>query len=97
MWHNGRLCDGLWGLGLAVVTEMVNSLGENDAGALVLENALTYFYYEKYYILCALYSPDLLANALGRKRTKHQRLQISLVALQEIEHDITLMCHLAKN
>ena len=56
MWHNGRLCDGLWGLGLAVVTAMVNSLGENDAGALVLDNALTYFYSEKYYILCGFFS-----------------------------------------
>ena len=41
MWHKGRLRDGLWGLGLAVVTTMVNSLGENDASALVLDNALT--------------------------------------------------------
>lgn len=97
VWHNSRLCDGLWGLGLAVVTAMVNSLGENDAGALVLDNALTYFYSEKDYILCALYSPDLPANALGRKRTKHQRPQTSLVALQETGHAITLMCHLAKN
>ena len=76
---------------------MVNSLGENDAGALVLDNALTYFYAKKYYILCTLYSPDIPANALGRKRTKHQRPQTSLVALQETEHAITLMCHLAKN
>ena len=65
MWHNSRLCDGLWGLGLAIVTAIVNSLGENDAGALVLDNALTYFYSEKDYILCALYSPNLPSNALG--------------------------------
>ena len=41
VWHNGRLCDGLWGLGIAIVTTMVNSLGENNASNLVLYNALT--------------------------------------------------------
>lgn len=97
VWHKGRLSDGLWGLGLAVVTAMVNSLGENDAGVSVLENALTYFFSEKDYILCALYAPNLPTDALGRKRTKHQRPQTSLVALQETEHAVTLMCHLAKN
>lgn len=97
VWHKDRQCDGLWGLGLAVVTAMVNSLGENDAGVSVLDNALTYFFSEKDYILCALYAPDLPTDALGRKRTKHQRPQTSLVALQETEHAITLMCHLAKN
>ncbi|KAH9325907.1 hypothetical protein KI387_006085, partial [Taxus chinensis] len=96
-WNKVGLSDGLWGLGLAVVTAMVNSVGENDAGIAVLYNAFTYFSSEKDYILCAIRAPDYPTDALGRKRSRNRRPQTSLVALQTTEHAITLMSQLAKN
>eukprot|EP01018_Ginkgo_biloba_P018782 Gb_15236 [translate_table: standard] len=97
VWQKGGLCDGLWGLGLAVVTAMVNSLGEKDSGISVIDNALTYFLSEKDYILRAVRAPDLPTDALSRKRTRNQKCRTSLIALQETEHAITLMCLLAQN
>ncbi|XP_059074406.1 uncharacterized protein LOC131045463 isoform X2 [Cryptomeria japonica] len=97
LWNKWGLSDRLWGLGLVVITAMVMSVGENDAGVAVLCNALTYFISEKDYILCAIKAPDNLTDALGRKQTRNRMPQTSVIALQNTEHAITLMSQLAKN
>lgn len=97
LWNKWGLSDRLWGLGLAVITAMVMSVGENDAGIAVLCNALTYYISEKDYILCATKAPDNLTNALGRKATSNRIPQTSLIALENAEHAISLMSQLAKN
>ena len=44
VWHKDRQCDGLWGLGLAVVTTRVNYIGENATVVSVLDNSFPFYF-----------------------------------------------------
>ncbi|WCJ39807.1 hypothetical protein M5689_020767 [Euphorbia peplus] len=86
----------IWGLGLAVITAMFHSLGDNSYSDL-MDNVIPYLFREKacliYYYLDA---PDFPSDNHENKRLRAQRKQTSLNALRETEQTLVLMCTLAK-
>ncbi|XP_030450648.2 uncharacterized protein LOC115672831 isoform X2 [Syzygium oleosum] len=86
----------LWGLGLAVVTAMVHSLGDSSSIDIV-NNEVPYFFFEKADLIAYyLSAPDFPSDDPDRKRARAQRRQTSLTALKETEHTLMLMCILLK-
>ncbi|OAE22984.1 hypothetical protein AXG93_653s1010 [Marchantia polymorpha subsp. ruderalis] len=94
-WKNGKQHDGLWGLGVSVVTGLVLSLADKDPGGLVLQNAITYIQLEKDRLLGALRSPSTPLDLQGRKKAKLQRPRTTLSALQETQHVVALLCEVS--
>jgi len=88
----------IWGLGLAVVTAMVKSLGDNSSGTAIVDSMIPYFFSEKArFIFYSLNAPDFPSDDRDKKRPRAQRTFISLATLKETEHTLMLMCELAKH
>ncbi|XP_027354241.1 uncharacterized protein LOC113864573 [Abrus precatorius] len=88
----------IWGLGLAVITAMVKSLGDNSYGTAVVDSMIPYFFSEKaHLIFYSLNAPDLPSDDHDNKRPRAQRAWISFSTLKETEHTLMLMCELAKH
>lgn len=88
----------IWGLGLSVVTAIIQSLGDSSACNDIVDNVIPYFFSEKaYMIFYYLNAPDFPSDAPDKKRPRAQRTQTSLAALKETEHTLMLMCVLAKH
>ncbi|RDY02949.1 hypothetical protein CR513_13529, partial [Mucuna pruriens] len=88
----------IWGLGLAVVTAMVKSLGDNSSGTAIVDSMIPYFFSEKaHLIFYSLNAPDFPSDGHDRKRPRAQRAWISFANLKETEHTLMLMCELAKH
>ncbi|MCD7459390.1 hypothetical protein HAX54_040820 [Datura stramonium] len=86
----------IWGLSLAVVTAIINSLGESPI--LNVEHVATYFLLEKadlvsYY----LSAPDFPSDDHDKKRLRALKPHPSLSALRESENTVMLICVLAKH
>ncbi|XP_048128814.1 uncharacterized protein LOC115735783 isoform X2 [Rhodamnia argentea] len=87
----------IWGLGLAVVTAMVHSLGDSSYFIDIVNNEVPYFFFEKADLISYyLSAPDFPSDDQDRKRARAQRRQTSLTALKETEHTVMLMCILVK-
>lgn len=87
----------IWGLGLAVVTAMVHSLGDSSSFIDIANNEVRYFFFEKADLISYyLSAPDFPSDDPDRKRARAQRRQTSLTALKETEHTLMLMCILVK-
>ncbi|KAL4616065.1 hypothetical protein ACB092_07G172100 [Castanea dentata] len=88
----------IWGLGLAVVTAMIQSLGDSSTCTDIVDNVIPYFFSEKAYMISYyLNAPDFPSDDPDKKRPRAQRTQTSLAALEETEHTLMLMCVLAKH
>ncbi|TKY67768.1 Nucleoporin NUP188-like [Spatholobus suberectus] len=88
----------IWGLGLAVVTAIVKSLGDNSSGAAIVESVIPYFFSEKaQLIFYSLNAPDFPSDDHDKKRPRAQRAWVSFATLKETEHTLMLMCELAKH
>lgn len=88
----------VWGLGLAVVTAIIHSLGDSSSCINVIENVVPYFFSEKAYLISYyLNAPDFPSDDHDKKRARAQRTHTSLAALKETEHTLMLMCALAKH
>ncbi|KAL6211924.1 hypothetical protein ACLB2K_017147 [Fragaria x ananassa] len=88
----------IWGLGSAVITAMVQSLGDSSACSDIVENVLPYFFSEKAYIISYyLSAPEFPSDDHDKKRPRAQQRQTSLTELKETEHTLMLMCVLAKH
>ncbi|KAM1764337.1 hypothetical protein ACFX11_003599 [Malus domestica] len=88
----------IWGLGLAVITAMVESLGDSAACSNLVENVIPYFFSEKGYMISYyLSAPDFPSDDHDKKRPRAQQRQTSLTDLKETEHTLMLMCVLAKH
>ncbi|XP_062019836.1 uncharacterized protein LOC133736387 isoform X1 [Rosa rugosa] len=88
----------IWGLGSAVITAMVQSLGDSSACSDVVENVIPYFFSEKAYMISYyLSAPDFPSDDHDKKRPRAQQRQTSLTDLKETEHTLMLMCVLAKH
>ncbi|KAG5118187.1 hypothetical protein JHK82_032607 [Glycine max] len=88
----------IWGLGLAVVTAMVKSLGDNSSGTAIVDSMIPYFFSEKARLIFnSLNAPDFPSDDHDKKRPRAQRAWISLATLKETEHTLMLMCELAKH
>lgn len=88
----------IWALGLAVVTAMVKSLGDNSSGTAIVDSMIPYIFSEKaQLIFSSLNALDFPFDDHDKKRPRAQRPSISLATLKETEHTIMLMCELAKH
>ncbi|XP_054786453.1 uncharacterized protein LOC129292825 isoform X2 [Prosopis cineraria] len=88
----------IWGLGLAVVTAMVQSLEDSSSCTALVESVIPYFFQENAYLIFrSLNAPDLPTDHHDKKRPRPQRSWISLANLKETEHTLMLMCELAKH
>ncbi|OMO74466.1 hypothetical protein CCACVL1_16703 [Corchorus capsularis] len=88
----------LWGLGLAVVTAMVHSLGDSSSCIDIVENVIPYFFLEKAHLISYFLSaPDFPSDDHDKKRPRAQRTWTSLLSLQETEQTLNLMCVLARH
>ncbi|KAF8083077.1 hypothetical protein N665_0792s0007 [Sinapis alba] len=88
----------IWGIGLAVVTAMVNSLGSVSVGADIVESVISYFFSEKGYMISYyLSAPDFPSDGREKVRARTQRTWTSLAYLRETEHTLLLMCALASH
>ena len=88
----------VWGLGLAVVTAIIHSLGDSSSCTNIIENVVPYFFSEKAYLISYyLNAPDFPSDDHDKKRARAQRTPTSLAALKETEHTLMLMCALAKH
>ncbi|GLT30700.1 hypothetical protein SLA2020_054910 [Shorea laevis] len=88
----------IWGLGLAVVTAVVRSLGDSSPSIDVVDNVIRYLFSEKdnliFYHLSAL---DFPSDDHDKKRPRAKRTQTSLTSLKDTEHTLMLMCVLARH
>ncbi|XP_026395785.1 uncharacterized protein LOC113290379 isoform X2 [Papaver somniferum] len=86
----------VWGLGLAVVTAMINSLGD---GACVdfVETVTPYFSEHAYLVFYYLNAPDFQSGDHDKKRARTRRTQTSLSGLREMEQTLMIICVLAKH
>lgn len=88
----------IWGLGLAVVTAMVQSLGDSSSGTAIVESMMPYFFSEKAHLIFnSLDAPDFPSEDHDKKRARPQRPWVSFANLKETEHTLMLMCELAKH
>ncbi|KAL0536080.1 hypothetical protein IC582_025012 [Cucumis melo] len=87
----------IWKLGLAVITAVVQSLGDGSYLD-VLDNVMNYFFSEKVYLISYhLNAPDFSPDEHDKKRSRTQRTKTSLCALRETEQTLMLMCVLARH
>jgi len=88
----------IWGIGLAVVTAMVHSLGSVSAGADIVESVISYFFLEKGYMISYyLAAPDFPSDDRDKVRLRSQRTWTSLAYLRVTEHTLLLLCALASH
>ncbi|ESQ53118.1 hypothetical protein EUTSA_v10024188mg [Eutrema salsugineum] len=91
----------IWGIGLAVVTAMVHSLGSVSVGADIVESVISYFFSEKGYMISYyIAAPDFPSDgreARDKVRPRVQGTWTSLAYLRETEHTLLLMCALASH
>ncbi|KAK9941636.1 hypothetical protein M0R45_007338 [Rubus argutus] len=88
----------IWGLGSAVITAMVKSLGDSSSCSDVVENVIPYFLSEKAYMISYyLSAPDFPSDDHDKKRPRAQQRQTSLSDLKQTEHTLMLMSVLAKH
>lgn len=87
----------IWKLGLAVITAIVQSLGDGSYLD-VLDNVMNYFFSEKVYMISYhLNAPDFSPDEHDKKRSRTQRTKTSLSALRDTEQTLLLMCVLARH
>ncbi|XP_068639968.1 uncharacterized protein [Aristolochia californica] len=96
--NNEEKAENLWGLGLAIVTAMIYSLGEESSCVDLVESVIPYFLVEKAYMVSYYLSvPPFPTDDHSKKRARTQKTHISLTSLVEIEHTLMLVCTLAKH
>lgn len=87
----------IWGLGLAIVTSIIYSLGDNSSSSKFVDSVISYFLHEKdFMIYRCLSPPNIPCGDRSMKKRRTQKLQISLTSLKEAEHTVMLICELAK-
>ncbi|CAH9056682.1 unnamed protein product [Cuscuta europaea] len=91
---NNEKPQSIWGLGLAVATTIIHSLGESSG---VVDYVMAYLIVEKantiYYFLRA---PDFSCDDPENKKAAAIKTCTSLYALRETENILTLICVLAR-
>ncbi|KAI4297724.1 hypothetical protein L6164_037599 [Bauhinia variegata] len=97
-YEKGEMLQNIWGLGLSVVTAMVQSLGDSSSSTIIVDTMIPYFFSEKaYLIFSSLDAPDLPSDNHDKKRPRAPKSHISLLSLKETEITLMLMCELAKH
>ncbi|KAJ0974308.1 hypothetical protein J5N97_016273 [Dioscorea zingiberensis] len=89
-------CKDIWSLGLGILASMICSLGDDSSCINIVDGVIHYFSEKSYLISGSLSSLKLPADDHGKKRTRIQKAQTSLVALRETEQTLALICVLAR-
>ncbi|KAJ6716911.1 NUCLEOPORIN NUP188-like protein [Salix koriyanagi] len=88
----------IWGLGLAVIIAMVQSLGDSSSYNDLLDNVIPYVFSEKADLISYyLSAPDFPSEGHDKKRPRAKKTETSLGALKETQHTLMLMCALARH
>ncbi|XP_011046730.1 PREDICTED: uncharacterized protein LOC105141252 isoform X1 [Populus euphratica] len=88
----------IWGLGLAVIVAMVQSLGDSSSYTDILDNVIPYVFSEKADLISYyLSAPDFPSDSHDKKRPRAKKTETSLSALKETEHTLMLMCALSRH
>jgi len=88
----------IWGLGLAVIVAMVQSLGDSSSYTDILDNVIPYVFSEKADLISYyLSAPDFPSDSHDKKRPRAKKTETSLSALKETEHTLMLICALARH
>lgn len=88
----------VWGLGLAVVTAVIHSLGDSSSCTDIVDYVMAYFFMEKSYLISYhLNAPYFPSDANSQKTSFSYKTQTTLSALKETEHTLMLICVLAKH
>lgn len=88
----------IWGLGLAVITAMVHSLGDSSLSIDIVANVIPYLFSDKAHLISYFLSaPDFPSDDHDKKRPRAQRTWTSLSKLMETEQTLMLMCILAQH
>ncbi|XP_074329282.1 uncharacterized protein LOC141666927 isoform X2 [Apium graveolens] len=87
----------IWGLGLAVITAVIQSVGFSFSCRNVVDYVMDYFLLEKSYMICHyLGAPTALLDLHDKKKAHDQNTQTSLSSLKETELTLLLICVLSK-
>ncbi|KAM3398313.1 putative protein isoform X4 [Capsicum galapagoense] len=93
---NNEMAQPIWGLSLAVVTAIINSLGESSN--FNVEHVVTYFLLEKADLISYhLSAPDFPSDDHDRKRLRAFKPYPSLSSFRESENTIMLICVMVKH
>lgn len=85
----------LWGLSVAIVAAILQSLGEDHRDNAV-ETAFVFFESQQERVLCALQSPHF-SDTDGRKKTRFGQPETTILALQETQQVLHLMVALVRH
>lgn len=87
----------IWGLCLAVVTSVIQSLGDSYLDSGVVDYVMTYLFVEKAYLISYyLSAPDFPSNDY-KKRARSLKRRTTLSMLKETEQTLMLICVLARH
>ncbi|XP_047333534.1 uncharacterized protein LOC124937067 [Impatiens glandulifera] len=89
-WH-------LWGLCLAVITAMIQSLGDSRFCSDTVEYVLANFVLEKVNLISYYLSAPELHYDHGKTEVRTRKVRTSLHSLRETEYTIALICELSKH
>ncbi|XAR59056.1 hypothetical protein NMG60_11014687 [Bertholletia excelsa] len=87
----------IWGLGLAVVTAMVDSLRDSFSCADVVDYVITYFLEKASLVSYYLSAPEFPSDYHEKKRARAQKTLTSLSFLKGTENTVLLICKLAEH
>ncbi|CAN4119728.1 unnamed protein product [Withania somnifera] len=94
--ENNEMAQPIWGLSLAVVTVIIDSLGESSI--FNMEHVVTYFLLEKADLISYyLSAPNFPSDDHDTKRLRALKPHPSLSSLRETENTVMLICVLAKH
>lgn len=88
----------IWGLGLAVVTAIIQSSGDSSSCRNFADCIMDYLFLEKSYIIYYyLSAPHVPSDVNEKKRPRAQKTETTLSSLKETEHTLVLLCVLSKH
>ncbi|KAG8368145.1 hypothetical protein BUALT_Bualt15G0014600 [Buddleja alternifolia] len=88
----------IWGLSLAVLTAIIQSLGDSSSSASIVDYVMACIMVEKAPLISYyLSAPDFPADGHEKKRARALKSNISLSELNETQNTLALICVLARH
>ncbi|KAK6136640.1 hypothetical protein DH2020_029623 [Rehmannia glutinosa] len=90
-------CQPFWGLSLAVITAIIQSLGDSSSAANIVDYVMAYILVEKAPLISYyLSAPEFPTDGHENKRARALKSNISLSELKETQNTLALICVLAR-
>lgn len=88
----------IWGLSLAVVTSVIQSVGDGSLDSGVVDYVMTHLFVEKAHLISYyLSAPDFPSNDHYKKRARSLKRRTTLSTLKETEQTLMFICVLARH